>query len=163
MAKKITLTVTESIEELKRLFHLYPYHLHPRIQMLYLIKFGITDSTKVLSTHLFTGTRVIQTWKRLYEKDSLKGLLNYQRGKNISNGGISELIHAAIREQLSSPTSAFTSYRALHGWVKENHLPEVSYQTVHFHAKVRLKAKLKAARKSHIKKDVATVEGFKKV
>jgi hypothetical protein len=131
--------------------------------MLYLINSGVTDSTKVLSSHLFTGTRVIQTWKRLYEKDSLKGLLNYQRGKNKSNGSITEPIHAAIREQLSSPTSAFTSYRALHEWVKENHLPEVGYQTVYLHAKVRLKAKLKVARKSHIKKDVATVDGFKKV
>ena len=86
MAKKITLTIKESLEELRRLFHTHPHHLHPRIQMLYLIKSGITDSTKVLSSHLFMGTRIIQLWKRLYEKSSLKGLLTYQRGKKKNNG-----------------------------------------------------------------------------
>jgi hypothetical protein len=35
MAFKIKIRVTESLEELKRLFHSHPVYLHSRIQMLY--------------------------------------------------------------------------------------------------------------------------------
>jgi len=51
----------------------------------------------------------------------------------------------------------------LQQWLQQNHLPTVSYRVVHHHAHNKLKASLKVARKSHIKKDAAAVEDFKKV
>lgn len=82
---------------------------------------------------------------------------------NKSNGIITPTINAHIVEQLSNPLNSFTSYIDLQQWVQENHLPTVSYKVVHSHAKYKLGASLKVARKSHIKKDVNAVEDFKKM
>ena len=163
MESKIRISVSEDLQDLKRLYRTHPVYLHSRIQMLYLIKSGITDSTQKLSSHLFVVTRVIQRWKNDYLSGGIDKLLNYDKGKNKSNGIITPAISAVIKEQLSSPTSAFTSYIDLHQWLQENHLPTVSYRVVHHHATVKLKASLKVARKSHIKKDENKVEIFKKM
>lgn len=163
MAIKIKITVIESLEELKRLFHQHPVHLHGRIQMLYLIKSGVTNSTKELASRLLVDARTIQCWKGDYLEEGLAGLLKYTRGSNKSNGIITPAISDLIKDQLSSPTSAFTSYKELQQWLHENHLPNVTYRVVNHHAKIKLKASLKVARKSHIKKDEAKVEIFKKV
>ena len=66
MAKKIEIIVIESCDELKHFYHKHPIYLHSRIRMLFLIKSGITNSTKELADKLMTGTRIIQTWKRIY-------------------------------------------------------------------------------------------------
>lgn len=89
--------------------------------------------------------------------------MTYERGKHKSNGIITPAINEQIVEQLSSPTSAFTSYIDLQQWLQENHLPTVSYRVVHHHAHTKLKVSLKLARKSHIKKDDKAVEVFKKL
>ena len=163
MAFKIKITVIESLETLKRLFHSHPVHLHSRIQMLYLIKSGVTDSTKELATRLLVDVRTIQCWKGYYLTEGLAELIKYTRGSYKSNGIITPAISDLIKEQLSSPTSAFTSYKGLQQWLQENHLPNVTYRIVNHHAKTNLKASLKVARKSHIKKDEAKVDVFKKV
>lgn len=163
MASKINIQVSESLEELKRLFHKHPFHLHGRIQMLYLIKSGITNSTKELTKRLLVGRRAIQRWKIDYAHGGIHGILNYEKGKYKSNGIITPAISNLIKEQLASPTSGFTSYIELQQWLQENHLPEVSYRVVHHHARVKLNASLKVARKSHIKKDATAVDVFKKV
>jgi hypothetical protein len=162
MAIKINVLVAESLQELKRLYHKHPVHLHGRIRMLYLIKSGVTDSTQSLSTHLLVVPRVIQRWKNTYLTGGIDKLLNYEKGKRKSNGVITPSISAVIKEQLSCPTPAFTSYIDLQQWVQENHLPTVSYRVVYHHATVKLKASLKVARKSHVKKDLAAVDIFKK-
>ena len=163
MALKIKIIVTEDLQELKRLFHKHPVHLHSRIQMLYLIKSGVTDSTKVLCNHLLVGSRAIQRWKNDYLAGGIESLLNYEKGKHKSNGIITPAISTVIKEQLSSPTSGFTSYIDLQQWLQENYLPTVTYRVVHHHATVKLNASLKVARKSHIKKDLEAVDVFKKL
>jgi hypothetical protein len=162
MASKIKITVTEELLELKRLFHKHPVHLHCRIQMLYLLKSGFSDSTKLLSQQLLVGSRAIQRWKNDYLSGGINKLLKYEKGKHKSNGIITPAISALMNEKLSSPTSGFTSYIDLQQWVQENHLPTVTYRVVHHHATVKLNASLKVARKSHIRKDLAAVENFKK-
>lgn len=162
MAKKILLTIKESTTFLKQLFHKHPHHIHARIQMLYYIQSNTTDVTKALAEKLMVSVPTIQGWKNAYSLGGLENLLKYERGKNKSNGAITPEINKIILEQLSSPTSAFSSYVDLHQWIKENHLENVSYRVVHRHAHTKLKASLKIARKSHIKKDAAVVDLFKK-
>jgi hypothetical protein len=90
-------------------------------------------------------------------------LLSYKRGKQKSNGIITPAINELIVKKLSSPNASFTSYIDFQQWLQENYLPTVSYRVVHHHAHTKLKASLKVARKSHIKKDEKAVEGFKKI
>lgn len=163
MAQKSQLSVQESSASLRHLFRTHPVHLHPRIQMLYLIQNKITDSTNDLSAKLLVTTRAIQHWKKAYAQGGIKQLLCYERGKHKSNGVITPAINNLIVEKLSSPDAAFTSYIDLQQWLQENHLPTVSYRVVHHHAHTKLNASLKVARKSHIKKDATAVEDFKKV
>lgn len=130
--------------------------------MLYYIKSNTTNVTKVLAEKLMVSIPTIQGWKNAYSSGGLENLLKYERGKNKVNGAITPAINKAIVEQLSSPRSAFSNYVDLHQWLKENHLDNVSYRVVHHHAHTKLKASLKVARKSHIKKDALAVELFKK-
>lgn len=81
MASKIKITVTEELHELKRLFREHPVHLHCRIQMLYLLKSGFSDSTKILSQQLLVGSRAIQHWKNDYLPSGINKLLKYEKGK----------------------------------------------------------------------------------
>ena len=162
MALRKHITITEGIQELKQLFHKHPHYLHPRIKLLYYLKSKITDRTKELSEKLLVSTTTIQEWKNAYASGGLAELLKYERGKNKSNSTITPEISKVIEEQLSSPTSAFSSYVDLYQWIKEKHLENVTYRIVHHHAHTKLKASLKVARKSHIKKDEKAVEDFKK-
>ena len=109
------------------------------------------------------GSRAIQRWKNDYLAGGIESLLNYEKGKHKSNGIITPAISTVIKEQLSSPTSGFTSYIDLQQWLQENYLPTVTYRVVHHHATVKLNASLKVARKSHIKKDLEAVDVFKKL
>jgi hypothetical protein len=163
MAIRRQLLIQESSADLKVLFRKHPVHLHSRIQMLYLIQTKQADSTNDLSQKLLVTTRAIQHWKKAYAQGGIAQLLLYERGKYKSNGAITPAINALIVEKLSSPSNAFTSYIDLQQWLQENHLPTVSYRVVHHHAHIKLKASLKVARKSHIKKDAKAVEDFKKV
>ena len=53
MAKKTILNIQESATELKQLFRKYPYYLHPRIQMFYLLKTDVADSPLLLAEKSF--------------------------------------------------------------------------------------------------------------
>lgn len=163
MSRTKQIIIQETAQELKKLFRKYPNHLHTRIQFLYSIKTGITDSTKQLALQLMVTEKTIRQWKSTYALGGLNGLLKYERGKNKSNSMITPEINKIIVEQLSSPTSAFTSYVDLYQWLKENHLENVTYRVVHHHTHTKLKASLKVARKSHIKKDEKAVDDFKKM
>lgn len=163
MALKNTLLIKESSAELKSLFRNHPVHLHSRIQMLYLIQSNVTDSTNDLSQKLLVTTRAIQHWKKAYAQGGIEQLLSYERGRHKTNGIITPAINDLIVEKLSSPSSAFTSYIDLQQWLKENYLPTVSYRVVHHHDHTKLKASLKVACKSHIKKNATAIDDFKKV
>ena len=152
MAIRRQLLIQESSSDLKLLFRKHPVHLHPRIHMLYLIKSEVTNSSNTLSEKLLVSTRAIQHWKKAYAQGGIAQLLVYERGKFKSNGIITPAINGLIVEKLSSPTAAFSSYIDLQQWLQQHHLPTVSYRVVHHHAHSKLKASLKVARKSHIKK-----------
>jgi hypothetical protein len=98
----------------------------------------------------------------MYFKDGLEGLLVY--GKiGFKPSLISPELHKALEAKLKSPKDAFTSYVDLIAWITDNYMPDgVKYQTINSYVKRNFKAKLKVARKSHIKKDENAGESFKK-
>ena len=66
MASRIKITVTEDLQDLKRLYHKHPAHLHSPLRMLYLIKSGVTESTKILNWHLMVVVRHLVYLQRAY-------------------------------------------------------------------------------------------------
>src|ERR1700740_1035182 len=100
MALRRQLLIQESCTDLKLLFRKHPVHLHPRIQMLYLIKSAAMDSTNDLSEKLLVSTWAIQHWKKAYAEGGIAQLLVYERGKHKSNGIITPTINELIVEKL---------------------------------------------------------------
>jgi transposase len=163
MAKSKKILVKESEEELLKLKIKQPAHLKKRIQMLLILKKSeVSLSKNELSALLKINHNTAQSWRNLYFKNGIDGLLSYGR-IGFKPSIISPELHKALEIRLNSPKDAFTSYVDLIQWITENYIPNgINYQTINSYVKRHFKAKLKVARKSHVKKDPQAVESFKK-
>ncbi len=163
MAKSKSISVKESEVELKRLLRQQPIHLRNRVQMLLVLKGSEhTLSKNELSKILKINHNTAQRWRKTYCEKGIDALLSDGR-VGFKPSIISNEIHQAIEERLTSPKDAFTSYIDLINWIVENYLPQgINYHTVNKYVKRHFGAKLKVARKSHSKKDENAVEVFKK-
>ena len=160
-SKKIFVNQTE--DELRKLKLKQPPHLKKRVDMLLIIKKSdVALSKNQLANLLKINHNTAQTWRNLYSKSGIDGLLAY--GKiGLKPSIISSDLHKAIEKRLHSPKDAFTSYVDLVQWITDNYIKDgVNYQTINSYVKRNFKAKLKVARKSHIKKDENAVDDFKK-
>jgi transposase len=163
MANSKKILVKESEEELRKLKIKQPAHLKKRIEMLLILKKSeVSLSKNELSTLLKINHNTAQCWRDLYFKNGIDGLLTYGR-IGFKPSIISSELHKALETRLNSPKDAFTSYVDLIQWITENYISNgINYQTINSYIKRHFKAKLKVARKSHIKKDEQAVESFKK-
>jgi len=163
MALAKDITVRESEKELKTLLRKQPIHLKSRIQMLLVLKkSGSPLSKESLANALNSNHNTAQKWRTKYAKEGITGLLADGR-IGFKPSVISPELHLAIKERLHSPKDAFTSYVDLIHWITENHMPNgVNYQTINSYVKRNFRAKIKVARKSHVKKDDEAVDSFKK-
>jgi transposase len=160
-SKKIFVNQTE--DELRKLKLKQPPHLKKRVDMLLIIKKSdVALSKNQLAKLLKINHNTAQPWRNLYSKSGIDGLLAY--GKiGFKPSIISNDLHKAIEKRLHSPRDAFTSYVDLVQWITDNYIKDgVNYQTINSYVKRNFKAKLKVARKSHIKKDENAVDDFKK-
>ena len=161
LAKQIT--VKESEQELKALKRKQPVYLKTRIEMLLILK----KSEELLSKEslariLKINHNTAQKWRTKYLNGGINGLLSDARG-GFKPSIISEDLHQAISDRLHSPKDAFTSYVDLMSWITDNYIPDgVNYQTINSYVKRKFGAKIKVARKSHINKNDAAVDNFKK-
>lgn len=161
LAKQIIVKETE--QELKALLRKQPLHLKNKIQMLLVLKKSeVALSKEALAKILHINHNTAQKWRTKYCNEGIDGLLSDGR-IGFKPSIISEELHKAIEERLHSPKNAFTSYVDLIEWITENYIPEgINYQTINSYVKRNFGAKIKVARKSHIKKDEAAVDSFKK-
>lgn len=161
LAKQIIVKETE--QELKALLRKQPLHLKNKVQMLLVLKKSeVALSKEALAKILHINHNTAQIWRTKYCNEGIDGLLSDGR-IGFKPSIISEELHTAIEERLHSPKNAFTSYVDLIEWITENYIPEgINYQTINSYVKRNFGAKIKVARKSHIKKDEAAVDSFKK-
>jgi len=68
----------------------------------------------------------------------------------------------ASKEQLNNPLNGMAGFIELLDWFNKHFKTELNYKTFHGFVVRKYKAKIKVARKSHIKKDAQAVETFKK-
>ena len=163
MANSKQILVKQTEDELRKLKLEQPAHLKKRVDMLLiLIKSEVSLSKNQLAKLLKINHNTAQRWRNLYFKSGIDGLLAY--GKiGFKPSIISDELHKAIEKRLNSPKDAFTSYVDLVQWITDNYIIDgINYQTVNSYVKRNFKAKLKVARKSHIKKDENAVEAIKK-
>jgi len=162
MAKALSITVKESLKDLRILLKKSAAHHSPKIRMLIEIK----KSDMALSKHglankIGVNHNSIQTWRTKYKNEGINGLLKDGR-IGFKPSIISPKAHEKIELKLNAPEAAFTSYKQLHQWVEKHLIEGVNYNSLRHYVKRHFGAKLKVPRKSHIRKDKEAVAAFKK-
>lgn len=145
--------ITESPEELDRLVKAERNaQVRRRLHLLLLIRSGQVESRTAAAKHLAVHRNTIRAWLLLYENGGLQRLSQIKQG-------------APPAEQKSIPKPAFEAllarldengfpdgYIQVQRWLKDEFELEIPYKTIHKIIYYRLKAKLKRARPSHVKK-----------
>ena len=103
----------------------------------------------------------IQTWRTLYIEGGIEALMSHANiGYKPSK--INPRQEKALKKKLSDPANGMVGFNELLAWFNTTFKTEINYKTFHGYVVRKFEAKVKVARKSHIKKDPAAVEGFKK-
>ena len=162
MANALNIRVKESLPELKKILKTNPLHQSSKIRMLMVIKTSEVDLNKnELAAWVGVNHNSIQKWRKKYQSGGIKALLSDGR-IGFKPSVISKEAHEQIRIKLHNPEGAFTSFKDLQHWVDTNLVPGINYNSLRHYVKRNFGAKLKVARKSHIKKDQEAVDLFKK-
>jgi transposase len=143
--------ITEHADELKhRLQREHDGHRKPRLQMLYLLASGQTQTRQEVARLLGVHRNTIGRWLAIYAAGGLETLLQtyVPAGKPVS---LAPAVLASLEEALHRP-EGFASYEALRQWVWRTHGVQVKYKTLYTLVRTRFRAKLKVPRPSHTKK-----------
>ena len=162
MAKGLIFHIKETEADLKKLLRKQPEHLRDRVRMLIVCKKSTDPLSKTtLSQEIGVNHNSIQKWRKAYISGGIEKMLEYNRG-GFKPSLITADVHKKIEEKLTNPKEAFRSFVELQQWIDKHFVPGIKYHAVNKYVKRKFGAKLKVARKSHIKKDEKQVEEFKK-
>lgn len=162
MANALKIIVKETLPELKKMLKSCPSHHTSKIKMLILIKeCGINLTKNEIAKQIGVNHNSAQTWRKKYQSGGIKALVSDGR-IGFKPSVISEQVHEQIRIKLHNPEGAFTSFKDLQQWVDINFAKGINYNSLRHYVKRHFGAKLKVARKSHVKKDNEAVALFKK-
>lgn len=135
----------------------------PRIKMLIEMKKegekGI--SKRELMNRIGASSQSIQNWRTTYKKGGLEKLLEHNR-KGCKPSVFTEDEHRRLSALLHDPDNDLNGFVELREWVKKEFGKEVKYNTILKYCIKNFGAKVKVARKSHVKKDGEQTETFKK-
>lgn len=162
MALPKSITVKESLKELKQLQKSSKPLFIPRLRMLFVIKQSEQVMSKnTLAEKVGVNHNSIQNWRKMYEEGGLAGLLAHKT--NASRPFIfTQEEQAQIRQKLEDPKNGLRGYKELQSWIFDNLNRTVKYNTLVVFCRQQLGTKIKVARKSHVKKDEEAVNTFKK-
>lgn len=165
MSYPLNITVTESIDELRSLLkHAIPM-MQPRIRMLMEIKEAGAPgiSKRQLMENLGVCSQSVHNWRTAYKEGGIEALLNNGRkGKVGRISVISKDEHLSLEKKLKDPHNGLVGYVELREWFNKEFNKDVKYNTLLKYSERHFSSSVKAARKSHVKKDEKAVEVFKK-
>jgi transposase len=121
-----------------------------RLQVLYLLKSGQAQSRQEVAALVAVHRHTIGRWLAAYERGGLLALLEIQIHSN-RRPVLPVPAQRALATKLRSP-QGFGSYSEAQQWLQEKWRVRVKYKTLHHWIRYRLKATLKVARPSHVKK-----------
>jgi len=162
MANALKIVVTETLPELKKMLKNAPSHHCPKLKMLIIIKQSEFDLNKnELAGQVGVNHNSIQLWRKNYLSGGIKALLADGR-IGFKPSVITKETHEQLRIKLNNPLGAFTSFIDLQHWVDTHFVKGINYNSLRHYVKKHFGAKLKVARKSHVKKDKEAGLLFKK-
>lgn len=164
MAKPLSITVKESIQELKALQRQHGDLIGKRLRMLIEIKkhqkTGI--SKRELSALTGINHNSIVKWRKIYNSKGITPLLKHGRKGGFKPSVITPAEHQQLKSLLNNPKNGIHGYTELLDWVKRELSKDMLYITLVKYVERHFKTKIKVARKSHVNKDEYAVGAFKK-
>ena len=163
MAAPKTFTIKESENQIKQLMKNSNAMIAKRLHALLVFKRNEDDgiSKRVVADEIGVNHNSVQTWRTLYIEGGIKMLISHSNiGYKPSK--INEKQEQALKEKLNNPHNGIVGFIELLDWYNKTFQTDINYKTFHGFVVRKFKAKIKTARKSHIKKDLQVVEAFKK-
>jgi transposase len=163
MSSPKTFKIKESESEIKRLMKNSRPMIAKRLQALLVFKRSedVGISKRLVSDEIGVNHNSVQAWRSLYIKGGIKMLMSHSNiGYKPSK--INEEQEEALKKQLENPHNGMVGFIELLDWFNETFQTSINYKTFHGFVVRKFSAKIKVARKSHIKKDEQAVEAFKK-
>lgn len=124
---------------------------------------GATDQSKrALATKLGLNHNSVTKWRKMYEEEGIESLLKDGRTGGFKPSVVTKEEHEKIKAILNDQSNGIVGYAELLKWVQKELHKEMKYITLLKYVQRHFGAKIKTARKSHVKKDEQAVEAFKK-
>ena len=164
MAHPLQITVEESIPELRKFQRNSGALVSKRLLMLIEIKKHEKTGISKRDLSKITGINhnSIVKWRNQYKKDGIQALLTHGRVGGFKQGVVSKEEHTKIGKKLTDPKNGIRGYSELLEWVRKELGKDMKYITLLKYVQRHFGSKIKVARKSHVKKDDAMVDTFKK-
>lgn len=145
--------ITESVESLHaQLRTEADLKKRARLQALYLLASGQAPSRLALAKLLAVHRHTIQVWLKLYEEGGLSALLTIKKAPGKCSS-LTPRVLTKLQARLSG-VRGFGSYGEIQQYLAHHHKLFLAYSTVHKLVRYKLRAKLKAPRRSHPKKSL---------
>ena len=163
MSDPKTFIIKESIGDIKKLIKTSHPMISKRLHALLVFKeheeTGI--SKRLVAERIGVNHNSIQTWRQLYISGGLKKLMSHGK-TGFKPSVITAEQEKAISEQMHKPDNGFVGFVELLAWFNETFNTQLNYKTFHGFVVRKFKAKIKVARKIHVKKVPEAVADFKK-
>jgi transposase len=163
MAAPQIIKVNESVRTLKQMLkHAKPL-IAPRLRMLIQIKQNESTgiSKRELAARIGANHNSIQTWRTLYRDGGINALTSHKK-VGFKKPLFTEEQHGIIEAKLHDPLNGLRGYKELLEWIETEFGKEYKYNTILKYCRRKFNSRVKVARKSHVNKDEAAVEAFKK-
>ena len=163
MATPKLFNIKESESELKKLLKSCNAMIGKRIQALMVFKrnehTGI--SKREVAAAIGVNHNSVQTWRSSYIQGGIKQMISHSNiGYKPSK--ITKDQEQVLKNKLNHPSNGMAGFIELLDWFNEHYKTQIKYKTFHGFVVRKFKAKVKVARKVHLKKDEKASETFKK-
>ncbi len=165
MSFALSVPVKESMKELRAALKASSLMMQPRIKMLIAMKNSGEQgiSKRELMDTVGASSQSIHNWRTAYKNGGMEALLlNGRKGKAGRPSVLTKQEHQMIEQKLHNPKNGLAGFVELQQWIEQQFNKEMKYNTLLKYAIKHFGAKVKVARKSHVKKDEEAVAIFKK-
>jgi transposase len=155
--------IKESVSQLKKLRRESIPMIAKRIDALLIFKANEKEgiSKRSVAQMLRVDQNSVQTWRTLYIKGGIEKITNHAK-VGFKPSVFTEEQQEAMRLQMHKVDNGFVGFVEFLDWFNTTFSTDVNYKTFHGFVVRKFKAKIKTARKVHVKKDKEAVENFKK-
>jgi len=163
MSSPKSFIIKESESDIKKLIKTSSVMIGKRLHALLIFKRNESTgiSKREVADEIGVNHNSIQTWRTLYIEGGIEALMLHAN-VGYKPSKINPRQEKALKKKLSDPANGVVGFNELLVWFNTTFKTEINYKTFHGYVVRKFEAKVKVARKSHVKKDPLAIEVFKK-